>query len=212
MRADQGKKYIRDLFNQLNEAMNDWDKAGFTSNDLKLYQDKLEDFYNKNNMNVAHNDRFSWQKDMTQEQADELFDLAESMAQDDYVYLETYQDMLNMDYEDIGTQSTYDKINLEAFSKISEQYPDSVQNLEDYVNFIDRMNNYKNNAMLSSILSSDQVAELYSLGSWQDLTDEQIETIIYTELELTTKGQTGDVLYNAVLEAIDLYDPTRYQF
>ena len=212
MRADQGKKYIRDLFNQLNEAMNDWDKAGFTSNDLKLYQDKLEDFYNKNNMNVAHNDRFSWQKDMTQEQADELFDLAESMAQDDYVYLETYQDMLNMDYEDIGTQSTYDKINLEAISNISEQYPDSVQNLEDYVNFIDRMNNYKNNAMLSSILSSDQVAELYSLGSWQDLTDEQIETIIYTELELTTKGQTGDVLYNAVLEAIDLYDPTRYQF
>jgi hypothetical protein len=56
------------------------------------------------------------------------------------------------------------------------------------------------------------VAELYSLGSWQDLTDEQIETIIYTELELTTKGQTGDVLYNAVLEAIDLYDPSRYQF
>lgn len=212
MRADQGKKYIRDLFNQLNEAMNDWDKAGFTSNDLKLFQDKLEDFYSKNNMNVAHNDRFTWQKEITQEQADELFDLAESMAQDDYIYLETYQDMLNMDYEDIGTQSTYDKINLEAFSKISEQYPDSVQNLEDYVNFIDRMNNYKNNAMLSSILSSDQVAELYSLGSWQDLTDEQIETIIYTELELTTKGQTGDVLYNAVLEAIDLYDPSRYQF
>lgn len=212
MRADQGKKYIRDLFNQLNEAMNDWDKAGFTSNDLKLFQDKLEDFYSKNNMNVAHKDRFTWQKEMTQEQADELFDLAESMAQDDYIYLETYQDMLNMDYEDIGTQSTYDKINLEAFSKISEQYPDSVQNLEDYVNFIDRMNNYKNNAMLSSILSSDQVAELYSLGSWQDLTDEQIETIIYTELELTTKGQTGDVLYNAVLEAIDLYDPSRYQF
>lgn len=212
MRADQGKKYIRDLFNNLNEAMNDWDKAGFTSNDLKLFQDKLEDFYSKNNMNVAHTDRFTWQKEMSQEQADELFDLAESMAQDDYIYLETYQDMLNMDYEDIGTQSTYDKINLEAFSKISEQYPDSVQNLEDYVNFIDRMNNYKNNAMLSSILSSDQVAELYSLGSWQDLTDEQIETIIYAELELTTKGQTGDVLYNAVLEAIDLYDPSRYQF
>ena len=212
MRADQGKKYIRDLFNQLNEAMNDWDKAGFTSNDLKLFQDKLEDFYSKNNMNVAHTDRFSWQKEMTQEQADELFDLAESMAQDDYVYLETYQDMLNMDYEDIGTQSTYDKINLEAFLKISEQHQNSVQTLEDYINFIDRMNNYKNNAMLSSILSSDQVAELYSLGSWQDLTDDQIETIIYTELELTTKGQTGDVLYNAVLEAIDLYDPSRYQF
>ena len=212
MRADQGKKYIRDLFNQLNEAMNDWDKAGFTSNDLKLFQDKLEDFYSKNNLQVAHNDRFTVQKGMTQEQADELFDIAIAMADDDYIYLDTYQDMLNMDYEDIGTQSRYDKINLEAFSKIAEQHPDSVQDLEDYVNFIDQMNNYKNNAMLSSILSSDQVAELYSLGSWHDLTDEQIETIIYTELELTTHGQTGDVLYNTVLEAIDLYDPARYQF
>lgn len=209
MRADQGKKYIRDLFIGLNNLMDEWDDKGVTSNNLNLFRDKLEDFYDRNNLNVKNTDRFSWQKGMTEDQAEELYNLAYQMGTDPYSDMSTYEDLLDEDFTDLGTQTTYDSINLDAFQKISEQYSD-INTFQDYVDFIDRMNNFKSNALLSSILDSNQVAELYALGSWQNLSDEDVNNIIAFEYSMS--GKTGDKLYNTILEAIDLYDEEDYQF
>ena len=209
MRADQGKKYIRDLFIGLNNLMDEWDDKGVTSNNLNLFRDKLEDFYERNDLKVKNTDRFSWQKGMTEDQAEELYNLAYQMGTDPYSDMSTYEDLLDEDFSDLGTQTTYDSINLDAFQKISEQYSD-INTFQDYVNFIDRMNNFKSNALLSSILDSNQVAELYALGSWQNLTDEDVNNIIAFEYSMS--GKTGDKLYNTILEAIDLYDEEDYRF
>lgn len=209
MRADQGKKYIRDLFIGLNNLMDEWDDKGVTSNNLNLFRDKLEDFYKRNNLKVKNTDRFSWQKGMTEDQAEELYNLAYQMGTDPYSDMSTYEDLLDDDFSDLGTQTTYDSINLDAFQKISEQYS-NINTFQDYVDFIDRMNNFKSNALLSSILDSNQVAELYALGSWQNLTDEDVNNIIAFEYSMS--GKTGDKLYNTILEAIDLYDEEDYQF
>lgn len=209
MRADQGKKYIRDLFIGLNNLMDEWDDKGVTSNNLNLFRDKLEDFYERNNLKVKNTDRFSWQKGMTEDQAEELYNLAYQMGTDPYSNMSTYEDLLDEDFSDLGTQTAYDSINLDAFQKISEQYS-NINTFQDYVNFIDRMNNFKSNALLSSILDSNQVAELYALGSWQNLSDEDVNNIIAFEYSMS--GKTGDKLYNTILEAIDLYDEEKYQF
>ena len=209
MRADQGKKYIRDLFIGLNNLMDEWDDKGVTSNNLNLFRDKLEDFYERNNLKVKNTDRFSWQKGMTEDQAEELYNLAYQMGTDPYSDMSTYEDLLDEDFSDLGSQTTYDSINLDAFQKISEQYSD-INTFQNYVDFIDRMNNFKSNALLSSILDSNQVAELYALGSWQNLTDEDVNNIIAFEYSLS--GKTGDKLYNTILEAIDLYDEEDYRF
>lgn len=203
MRADQGKKYIRDLFLGLNAEMDEWAKRGLSSNNLNLFKDKLEDFYERNNLKVKNPERFSWQKGMTEEQADELFDIAYQMGVNPYIEVSTYEDMMEQDFSDLGTQNRYDTINMDAFQKINEQHGE-IQDLQDYVDFIDRMNNFKNNALLSSILDSNQIAELYSVGYWGGLDSDTIDDIIAFEYSLT--GKTKDKLYESILEAIDLYD------
>lgn len=203
MRADQGKKYIRDLFLGLNREMDLWDKKGLSSNNLNIFKDMIKDFYEKNNMKVKNKERFSWQKNMTEEQSDELFDIAYSMGMNPYTDISTYEDMMNGSIEEFGTQDRYDTINMDAFKKITEQYG-QVNTMQDYIDFIDRMNNFKNNALLSSILDSDQVAELYSLGHWADLDAATIDNLIAVEYSMT--GKTKDRLYQTILEAIESYD------
>lgn len=208
VRADEGIKEVRDLFNALNKQMREFDAEGLTSNDLNLYRDMLEKFYKDNNLDVKHPDQFTTQKLMTEEQAAELFDIAYQMANDPYTDLDTYKEMMEVaesDWTDVNDndQTKYDKINMDAFQKITERYG-NVQTTQDYVDFIDRMNNFKSNALLSQILESDQIAELYSIGSWQGLSDDDIDKIIAMEYSMT--GRTKDRLYETILEAIDLYD------
>lgn len=203
VRADTGMKEVRDLFLGLNKLIDEWDDLGFSSNNMNLYQDMLEDFYEKNELKVKYKDKFSWQKKMTPEQAEELFDIAYKMASDPYVDPDTYQKMMDQDFDELGEQTKYDTINVDAFSKISDRFAD-VSTLQDYVEFIDRMNNFKNNALLSSILDSNQVAELYTLGTFQELDEETVNNII--AMEYSMSGKTGDRLYETILEAIDLYD------
>ena len=208
VRADSGLKEVRDLFNSLNKQMREFDAEGLTSNDLNLYRDMLEKFYKDNDLDVKHPDQFTTQKMMTQEQADELFDIAYQMANDPYTDLGTYKDMMDMsnaDWSEVNDndQTKYDKINMDAFQKITERYG-NINTTQDYVDFIDRMNNFKSNALLSQILDSDQVAELYSLGSWQGLSAEDIDSII--AMEYSVSGRTKDRLYETILEAIELYD------
>ena len=142
---------------------------------------------------------------MTEEQAEELFNIAYQMAHDPYTDINTYKEMLEVgDVADLGEQNRYDTINLDGFKKINDRYAD-IRDLEDYVGFIDRMNNFKNNALLSSILESDQIAELYTLGTFAELTEQQIDEAI--AMTYGHSGKTGDSLYETVLEAIDIYDP-----
>ena len=202
VRADQGLKEVRDLYRALNAQLNEWAAEGMTSNDVRLFEGMLSDFYDKYDLSVKNKARFTWQKNMTQDQVDELFQIAQQMADDPYTDLETYKEMEEEGWEDIGTQNTYDKINLDAFQKINDQLGGYIDDLQDYVDFIDNMNNFKSNALLSSILESNQVAELYALGSWQALDESEVNRLIAMEYNAT--GKTGDRLYETIWEAIDL--------
>lgn len=185
----------RRLLNKLNDVLDEWDDYNLTSNKINQTKDMIEEFYNKYGKEVKNNERFSTRIKLNNEQEEELLNIAESMALDDRSYVETYED----EFDEIDTLS-YDKpINIDAFNKMKEQYPEYFDDLQDYIHFFDRINNFKDDKVLSSILSSDQYVSLMNYGS-SDFDENELDKMLVTEYEQT--GMKGKSLYEKILGMI----------
>lgn len=173
-------KETRELFNALNDNMDEWDKAGVKPKAVEMYEDMLSDFYEKIGKNPK-DDRFNTRLKLTPEQEDELLDIAQSMANNTYTYDETYADVYNKYKDRYG------------WSDVSEA-----------VDFLETMEKYRSDSLLREVLSSEQIMELYSEANSQGLSDDDIEQMIY--LEYSMSGASGEKLFNAIQGAIINYD------
>ena len=126
---------------------------------------------------------------LTDEQENELIDIGIQMAMSDESDLDYFKNMFESK-----------DINVEAYKKVKDKYGDYVQTLEDYVYFFDKMNEFKNDKVLSSILSSDQYARLMNYAP-DNMTENDLDTMIYMNYQ--EDGKTGDALYNKILELIE---------
>lgn len=185
----------RRLLNKLNEVLDEWDDYNLTSNKINQTKDMIEEFYNKYGKKVKNNERFSTRIKLNYEQEEEFLNIAESMALDDRSYVETYED----EFDELDTL-VYDKpINIDAFNKMKEQYPEYFDDLQDYIHFFDRINNFKDDKVLSSILSSDQYVSLMNYGS-SVFDENELDKMLVTEYEQT--GLKGKSLYEKILGMI----------
>lgn len=185
----------RRLLNKLNDVLDEWDDYNLTSNKINQTKDMIEEFYNKYGKEVKNNERFSTRIKLNYEQEEEFLNIAESMALDDRSYVETYED----EFDELDTL-VYDKpINIDAFNKMKEQYPEYFDDLQDYIHFFDRINNFKDDKVLSSILSSDQYVSLMNYGS-SDFDENELDKMLVTEYEQT--GMKGKSLYEKILGMI----------
>lgn len=185
----------RRLLNKLNDVMDEWDDYNLTSNKINQTKDMIEEFYSKYGKEVKNNERFSTRIKLNDAQEEELLNIAESMAMDDRSYVETYED----EFDELDTL-VYDKpINIDGYNKMKEQYPEYFEDLQDYIHFFDRINNFKDDKLLSSILSSDQYVSLMNYGS-SDFDENELDKMLVTEYE--SSGIKGKSLYEKILEMI----------
>ena len=190
----------RQLMNAINKELDKWDEYNLESNEINMYKQMIEEFYQKTGKNPKNRDRFSTRIKLSAEDEEEFADIAISFGLSPLTNVDTYINMYDLETADLIQLANYDKpINIDAFMKMKEQYDEYFENVQDYIHFFDRINSFKDDKLLSSILSSHQYVSLMNYGS-EDIDENELDSLI-TEMYYKT-GEEGENLYNIILEMI----------
>lgn len=173
------RKETRELFRALNENLTEWE-GGYTPQKIQKFQIELANFYDRAGKIVKDPTKFSTHIKMTSEQEDELLALADRMG-------------------DISTDmGEYE----EFYLKNKERF--GFTEFDDALKFIDKMENYRADALLSEVISSEQIQELYNEGSIKGISPEDIDQML--AFEYSFSGKEDNDLYQRILVEIDSYD------
>lgn len=171
----------RELFKAVNESLKKMKKEGIETDATRELKQELELFYKEAGKDIKNKDRINLNVKLDETQQEQFNAMIMSIAEN------TQQ----LDYERL----------MEGFNNQPEDARFHFDNPQDYADFIDRMNRFKNDRMLSSILSSSQIQELAQYGKMQGISDDEIEDFIAQEYSMS--GRTGDDLYNKILDTIE---------
>lgn len=186
--------------NAINKELDKWDDYNLESNEINMYKQMIEEFYQKTGKNPKHRDRFSTRIKLSTEDEEEFADMAISFGLSPLTNVDTYINMYDLETADLIQLANYDKpINIDAFMKMKEQYDEYFENVQDYIHFFDRINSFKDDKLLSSILSSHQYVSLMNYGS-EDIDENELDALIQ-EMYYKT-GEEGENLYNIILGMI----------
>ena len=211
-------KAYREMANELNKAYDEMKEHRISTNSTRLFEQTLESFYSRNNIDVKDVHRISTRKQMTEEQAEELGDIVDmfvdialndgglyyseftkGMTQEDLDFLNDF--IADEDYENIETDTKEEKwqqFEYDTYQKLKEKY--GFGSVQEYANWLDNITRMKMNPFVREILSSDQMGEIIAIMQ-NDYDYGHIVSLI-TEEYYNTNGATGDVLYDAIINRI----------
>lgn len=204
--------------NAINKELDKWDEYNLKSNEINMYKQMIEEFYQKTGKNPKNRDRFSTRIKLSAEDEEEFADMAISFGLSPLTNVDTYINMYDLETADLIQLANYDKpINIDAFTKMKENYPEFIADIQDYIHFFDSINLFKSDKLLTSILSSEQYVNLLEYGR-DDITETDVYDLIkkfYNKeidiygnevknknAQITYNGETGNSLYNIILEMI----------
>lgn len=171
----------KELFKAVNESLKKMKKEGIETDATRELKQELELFYKEAGKDIKNKDRINLNVKLDETQQEQFNSMIMNIAEN------TQQ----LDYERL----------IEGFQNQPEDARFHFDNVQDYADFIDRMNRFKNDRMLSSILSSSQIQELAQYGKTQGISDDDIEEFIAQEYSMS--GRTGEDLYNKILDTIE---------
>ena len=181
-------KLNRETLRDANEKMREWNYALEMGEVTSLpesvieFRDALEKFYENAGKNVKNPELFSTHAKLTEEQEEELVDIATGFINEERADLATYEDFM----EDPTRTAQRDRLN--------------VKNLDDAIEKLDQLNDYKDDALFSKILSSNQIIELYNEGKERGLSEAEVEKKIYDFYK--DSGAEGKTLYENIWKEI----------
>ena len=165
-------KPVAEFMEQLNEVMNEWEGLEYKPNSISQIEDALERFYTDNNIDTYDVGRFDTNLRLTEEQINELSDIAQ-MAQNKDIYLEDLENKFQ-----------------------SAQGKQGIETLEDYARFIDDKTAYEDSVIGSSKMSYYEYEDLLKTArnksKWY--TEDRVNKMI--ENAFLNKGKTGGELYD----------------
>ena len=195
-------KEYRKLAWALNNALNEFSDMGVKTNKTRLFEQTLENFYEKNKLKVANPKRITLQKYMTESQVTELSDIVMSFAEEPQgLVFEEYKqkfdsiDKVIAEARIIGGEENF---NVDRFLTFQDQF--GVRNYQEFIDVIDALNNRKTDALLNDIQDSDQIAELAAYGHTKGLTNEDIELELLFRYQFY--GLHHENLYNKIIDEI----------
>lgn len=225
-------KANRKLAYALNKAYDETISERVSSNTIRQFENTLETFYSKYGLRVANTHHISMQKEMTKEQAEELAAITQTFADkaiEDRKFI--YDDILSrynerdrrllqdwhqqnivdgvemyfdIDQDEIaaleGIDVDWKTFDTDKYEYIQDKY--GVEDIQQFVDWTDQMERYRNNAFLSEILSSDQIADLFAYrqqGQYKITEKQLIDKIRY---QYNKYGYTGEELHAKVQSLI----------
>lgn len=176
-------KPYRQIAWQLNKAYDEVRNAGYYSNNIKLFEKTLEGFYEKYNLKVKNPHHISMQKQMPEEAVEELAKIALRFAdiavedrsffldditkglteRDKKMVQQKQQEAIINDEDEIeigDVKMPWDKFDVDKFEKIQDLY--GVETIQDFIDWTDEMERFRMDSFLTSVLTSDQVADVFS--------------------------------------------------
>lgn len=183
----------------LNRQLKAWDKEGIESDLVKDIRANLEMFYDK--YGIETDDRFFIQRESVH-----LTDKAEAEFEK---LLDSFGNKAGSSLAEM--KSSY-RQNQDRYEKLY-----NVNSFEEYIQFTDKMKQAANDRTLKNIISSDQIAELYTIASKNGWDGSTIDDLLIFEYQSNqeyydstvdeSKRNANDPLYKKMLTILkDLED------
>ena len=169
----------------LNRRLKGWDDEDIESNQVKLTRQMLEDFYTKHDLEVGNEDKFATNLDLTPEQEKE------------------YEMIMDQFGDSAGTSVNEMK---RVYQEQADMYRDryDIESFDEFIEFTDNMKNALSDGLIKDVISSEQIAELYTVASNRQMGADAVDRLISETYQRS--GRTFDRLYNDVMGAINNYD------
>lgn len=165
-------KEVAEFMEILNDVMNEWENLAYKPNSINQAEEMLQRFYEDNNIETNDTGRFDTDLSLTEEQINELYDIADSIQKKD-IYLEDFEDKFQ-----------------------SAQGKQGIETIEDYAEFVDDKTEFENSVIGSSKMSYYEYEDLLKTASNKSkwYTKDRVDKMI--ENAFLNKGKTGGELYD----------------
>lgn len=183
------KKKQKQKFKSLNKKLDKWDDFNADPNDVKSIKSNLKEFYKRNDLEPEDNERFDTSIKYTKEQMEELQQIADAAENKD-INVEDWA------WRFEGYEEELDPVSMKKFESNVGQY--GIETFEDFVNFYENMNRWKNDKYLSFLLSSDQVAELFEYAGELGIEDPAQFVMETAFFEYSNSGMMKGDLYDFI--------------
>lgn len=210
---------------ELNLAYDEVKKKGHYSNNIKLFEQTLENFYNKYNRKPANKHHISMQIQMTEEQINELGDIVDQFVNIAVEERNFYYDDLTKGFspedkvkikeklekpektEEKEIETPWKVFDVDKFKQIQELY--GVKTVQEFIDWTDEMERYRTSIFLQTILTSDQIADIFAYSGNKDdkSSYKKIEKMIQNQYN--KNGLIGDELRQAVMKRIKINEKQR---
>lgn len=153
------KNYARNL----NRRLKQWDESEMSSNLIEQTRENLEMFYNKYGIETDDN-FFATNLDLTAQQESEYEKI-----------MDAFGDQAGSSLKEMERE----------YNRLSDEYKSrwDVNSLEDFITFTDRMKQSQNDRVLKSIISSEQIADLYAVASNKNISLDTVDELLIFEYE-----------------------------
>ena len=187
-------KYMKRKAKRVNKILDMWDDAGLTSNDLEMAKEMLSDFYADIGKDVKDSERASEQIHLKRSEKEDYNKILDFILYNDEV------DLAKRTLKNQQIRESWNEVQKQIYETNKAQF-DYIKDEQSFIDFVDRMNKTKNNRLLSSIMDSNQYAELYSAGKSMGFKETEINKMIINEYN--KNGATYDTLYDTIIGLID---------
>lgn len=199
-------KYMQKKAQRVTQLINEWNKAGMTSNDLEVSKDLLSDFYENIGKTVKDTQLASDRIRLSKSEKEEYNKIL------DYILYNEDVDISKRMLKNQMIRDTWNEQNKEVYEKVKAQY-DQVYDEQSFIKFVDRMNISKSNSFLRYVFSSDQLAHLYSGAYNARMTEAEVNKKIAEQYDLMEKNEAhlfknneaeaNDILYERIIKIIE---------
>lgn len=210
------KKYrlgteLKSLVRVINQALNEWEGLGVKPNEVRYAEDLIEDFNEWTGKPPKQSDRLSNRKKYTEEQIDELKDIALSLAEKKIVVEQYYSDEFISNYEK-AKENNNDINNLQDFIDSFESRFEKakgkrgIETMSDYISFINQKDIFLKEKLIASVMNYydyKDIQEKYrrvKSKRKKPVTDEEINNYIIKQYN--KKGYVGNDLYEFIYKKI----------
>ena len=171
------------------------------TNDVTMYRKMIKDFNKKYGIKGDMFNPMAYYSKQMKKELKQLIDSIYANPKTSYSYWKKRQDemtMRNLDSSKLGEGD----LNMDMVEKLHNMFGLTTE--QDFIDFFDEMDRFRNTSVLSQILDSDEEVDLVSYGKEMDLDITDIHELILDEYQRT--GRTHTDLYNTVFDALSNYD------
>ena len=189
------KRELQTYAKTLNRRLKGWDDNDIESNLIRETRENLEMFYNKYGIETDDN-YFARDLDLTPEQEREYEKIMDSLG-----------DKAGSNINEMRKE----------YNRVAKDYKArfNVNSFEDFINFTDKMKQSQNDRVLKNIISSDQIAELYTIASQFNMSGDIVDELIIFEYESNqefydnhvdeSRYNANDKLYQNIINILEDY-------